>query len=68
MTNATGYSATVDEVSGSAAVDIFDNVVHREMDMTGVEFLRRYDRGDYDLDPDSVVGLPAVLTVLPFAR
>ncbi len=68
MTSATGLRAQVDDVSDSEAFEVFDRVVRHEMDITGVEFLRRHDAGAYEVDPDSIPGLPAVLTVLPFAR
>jgi len=68
MTSAIGFRAPVQEVSGAEAFDVFDRVVRYEMHTTGAQFLADYDRGIYDVDPDSVEGLFAVLTVLPFAR
>ncbi len=68
MTNAIDYVAPVEEVSDQDAFEVFDGIVRHEMNLTGEVFLERYDHGGYDVDPDSVPGLAAVLTVLPFAR
>ncbi len=68
MTNAIDYMAPVDEVSDQDAFDVFDSIVRHEMNLTGEAFLECYDHGGYDVDPDSVRGLAAVLSVLPFAR
>jgi len=53
MTSATGLRAQVEDVSDSEAFEVFDRVVRHEMDITGVEFLRRHDAGAYEVDPDT---------------
>ncbi len=68
MTNATEFRAPVEEVSGAESFEVFNNIVRRELGLSGNDFLTRYDAGFYDVDPDSVPGLSAVLTALPFAR
>ena len=68
MTNAIDYMAPVEDVSEQEAFEVFDSVVRHEMRLTGPDFLQRYDRGEYTVDPDAVPGLAAVLAVLPFAR
>ena len=49
--------------------DLFDQVVRREMGMSGPEFLARWDAGEYEgVDFDTVPGLVTVYMYLPFAR
>ena len=57
----------LDDAEANAAV--FDRVCHRELDISGEEFLRRWDAGTYaGVDVDSVDGLAEVVAALGFAR
>lgn len=56
----------LDEADGTA---LFDRIAHREMGISGDEFLKRWDAGEWDdADYDSVPGLIEVRNALPFAR
>jgi len=67
MSSALEFQATVEELDATEARALFDEVVREEMNMSSAEFLRLYDEGRFNVDPDSVKGLSAVLTVLSFA-
>jgi hypothetical protein len=57
------------ELDGVQAADTFDAIVRREMNMSGEEFLHRWDAGEYrDVDMDAVPGLVDVWTALPLVR
>lgn len=56
------------EVPRDAAFARFDRVCQRVLGITGAEFVRKYQRGDYEnVDPDAVQGLSKVFSILPFA-
>lgn len=49
--------------------DMFDRIARKNMGISGAEFLRRWDAGEYEgVDWDSVKGLRAVAMALPLAR
>jgi hypothetical protein len=51
------------------AADAFDRTVRREMGMSGEDFLRRWDAGEWaDTDLDDVPGLVDVWMMLPLVR
>jgi hypothetical protein len=51
------------------AVAAFDALAQREMDISGEEFLRRWDAGEWvDVDLDTVPGLVDVSMGLPLVR
>lgn len=61
------YGRGPDDTDDSA--DLFDRIAQANMSVTGSEFLRRWDSGEFEgVDWDSVPGLAEVATALPFAR
>ena len=59
----------VEELSEQEADELFDRICRREMGVSGAEFLRRWDAGDFaDVDVDSVPGLTDVVMALPMVR
>lgn len=53
----------------SEGADVLDRVAQREMGMSGVEFLARWDRGEFaGVNWDDVPGLADVAMVIDFAR
>jgi hypothetical protein len=59
----------VEEMSSQEAVDAFDAICQRELGMSGSEFLRRWDEGQYrDVDVDQVDGLPDVVGAIALVR
>jgi hypothetical protein len=57
------------ELSGDEAADAFDQLARREMGISGAEFLRRWDVGEWtDEDFDDVHGLVDVWMGLPLVR
>ncbi len=48
MTNATEFRAPVEEVSGAESFEVFNNIVRRELGLSGNDFLTRYDAGFYE--------------------
>lgn len=49
--------------------DLFDQIARKNLNMSGQEFLRRWDAGEFrDADWDAVPGLLAVAMALPLAR
>lgn len=50
------------------SADLFDRIAQANMSITGVDFLRRWDSGEFsNVDWDSVPGLAEVAIALPFA-
>lgn len=59
----------VTELSEQEAADLFDGICQRELHMSGSEFLRRWDAGQYrDSDVDQVEGLPDVVAAISLVR
>lgn len=59
----------VAELSDTEATEAFDQLARREMGMSGEEFLRRWDAGEWsDKDFDDVRGLVDVWMGLPLVR
>lgn len=49
--------------------ELFDRIARKNMGISGADFLRRWNAGEYDgVDWDSVPGLRAVAMALPLAR
>lgn len=69
-----GRSRAIDDVEVSdlteqEAADIFDGICRRELRVSGTEFLRRWDAGEYrGTDVDQVDGLPDVVAAIPLVR
>ena len=62
----TGTGEMLDERAGA---ELFDRIARRNMDLSGSEFLARWDSGAFEgVDWDSVPGLAEVAMALPFAR
>lgn len=69
MANNTACDVEVVELDEAESTAMFDRVAHREMGMSGEEFLRRWDAGEWDgVDLDSVDGLVDVWMMLPAVR
>ena len=59
----------VDELSTQEAAEAFDVICQRELGMSGAEFLRRWDEGQYrDVDVDQVDGLADVMGAIALVR
>jgi len=59
----------VKELTELQAAEVFDGICRRELGMSGAEFLRRWDAGEYaDVDVDSVDGLPDVTVAVALVR
>jgi hypothetical protein len=66
-----GTYVGIDEVdmSDEEAAAAFDRVTRREMGISGEEFLRRWDAGEWtDVEMDDVPGLTDVWMMLPLVR
>jgi hypothetical protein len=51
------------------SADLFDQIARKNMGISGTEFLRRWDAGEFEgKNWDDVPGLAEVATALPFAR
>jgi hypothetical protein len=49
--------------------ELFDRIARKNMGISGAEFLRRWDAGEFEgVDWDAVEGLEAVAMALPLAR
>jgi hypothetical protein len=49
--------------------DLFDRIAQKNMGISGAEFLRRWDAGEFEgVNWDSIDGLRAVAMALPLAR
>lgn len=50
--------------------ELFDQAAQRKLGISGEEFLRRWDRGDYRPIPDTPEGrkISGLVMLLPFAR
>jgi hypothetical protein len=57
------------EMDEREAADVFDGICRRELGVSGVEFLRRWDVGVYaGLGVDEVEGLSEVVAAISLAR
>jgi hypothetical protein len=57
------------ELSEAEAARIFDKIAQENLHMSGAEFLRRWDAGEYEgKDWDAVPGLAEVAMLISFAR
>jgi hypothetical protein len=65
----TTYSVEIVSLTEEEAVAAFNTLAQREMGISGQEFLRRWDAGEWvDVDLDSVRGLVDVSMGLPLVR
>lgn len=55
----------VRDLTAEEGRELFDNAARYYLDISGDEFIRRWDSGYYDDDPEKVMG---VAMLLPFAR
>lgn len=56
------------DLDADAAFARFDAVCQRYLSMSGEDFVDHYRHGKFDgIEPDSIPGLPKVLSMLPFA-
>ena len=61
--------AQVDTMSTQEAAEAFDVICQRGLGMSGAEFLRRWDEGQYrDVDVDQVDGLADVMGAIALVR
>jgi hypothetical protein len=69
VSDSTVCDVEIVELSEAEAADAFDQVAHREMGISGAEFLRRWDAGEWtEKDLDDVDGLVEVWMSLPLVR
>ena len=69
MGSHTAADVQVDELSSQEAADVFDGICRRELQISGHEFLSRWDAGLYrDTDVDDVDGLPDVVAAISLVR
>lgn len=69
MASSATCGVEVVELSETEGTDMFDRVARREMGISGDEFLRRWDAGEWEgVDLDSVDGLVDVWMMLPAVR
>lgn len=55
----------VKDLTSEQGRELFDNAARYYLEISGDEFIRRWDSGYYDDDPEKVMG---VAILLPFAR
>jgi hypothetical protein len=59
----------VRELDDQGAADVFDGICRRELQISGAEFLDRWDAGVYKgVDVDEIDGLPDVVAAIPLVR
>jgi len=69
MTSGTACDVDVVTLTEEEAVAAFDALARRGMGISGEEFLRRWDAGEWaDVDLDSVPGLVDVSMGIPLVR
>ncbi|MGH3355690.1 MAG: hypothetical protein ACRDOJ_07300 [Nocardioidaceae bacterium] len=69
MTHQAARESEIVELSRQEAAEAFDAVARREMGISGQEFLRRWDGGDYaGRKMDDVEGLVATWMVIGLVR
>lgn len=69
MGSHTAADVQADEMSSREAADVFDGICRRELQISGREFLSRWDAGLYrDVDVDDVDGLPDVVAAISLVR
>ena len=69
MTNQVGYDVEVHEMSDQEAGEVFDGIARRELGISGAEFLRRWDAGEYEaIDRDELDGLSEVEAAISLVR
>jgi hypothetical protein len=69
MATQTTYDVEIISLTEEEAVATFDALAQREMGISGEEFLRRWDAGEWvDTDLDTVRGLVEVSMGLPLVR
>ena len=68
-TSATDQAVIAEIDDAGEAFDMFDAVCRRALDLSGSEFLRRWDAGQYEhVDVDDVDGLSEVVASIPMVR
>ena len=55
----------VEMLTPEEAREAFDRIARRELGMSGEEFLRRWDAGEFRDDPEERPGLEEVVMLLP---
>lgn len=69
MANDTECQVEIVELTSEDGQTLFDQITQREMGMSGAEFLKRWDDGEWaDMNMDEVPGLVEAWIALPFAR
>jgi hypothetical protein len=69
MTNRAAYDVEVSQMSEQDAGEVFDGIARRELNISGGEFLRRWDAGEYDsTDRDDIDGLSEVVAAMSLVR
>jgi len=69
MSRETTCDVEVEHLTAAESASAFDALARREMGISGEEFLRRWDAGEwYGVDPDDVPGLVDVSMALVLVR
>ena len=69
MTNQVSYDVEVCQMSEQEAGEVFDGIARRELGVSGPEFLRRWDAGEYaSTDRDELDGLSEVAAAMSLVR
>ena len=69
MTNQVGYDVEVCQMGEHEATEVFDGIARRELGISGAEFLRRWDAGEYEsTDRDDLDGLSEVEAAMSLVR
>ncbi len=55
------------ELTDEQSWDLFDRAAQHYLDISGEEFLKRWESGHYE-DPDAESGVMSVVMLLPFVR
>jgi len=62
------YGFGVVELSESEAASLFDKIAWQHLHMSGEEFMKRWNAGEYEgKDWDTIPGLAEVAMLIPFA-
>lgn len=69
MSNRAAYDVEVNDMSEQDAAEVFDGIARRELGISGSEFLRRWDAGEYEsTDRDDLDGLSEVIAAMSLVR
>ncbi len=57
----------IKELSSEEGMKLFDNAAKYYLEISGQEFLERFEAGEFD-DPDTDLNVAQVLALVPFAQ